>query len=371
MKKKKYTEESIQVLEWRDAIRKRPAMYMGSIKFCGFLNIIKSFFTSDYPVIEAQDYSIELLGSKSGKICFHSLKKPVLSIINQVLYLNNVEFAALNALSNKYEFTLYDENKNVVLKQVYEKGVLKGGIVDEKEYFADSLEIKFDLDSSVWKEFSICPHLVSETLKELAFLNKGKTFAFTYLDNNQPCQVIYHFKDGLRDMLRFEEMRTYGEVLFPTWFEQDFENFSTEIGFSFSGNSYDKSFFKSFVNEYYTHEGGIHAEAMISVITKALKRYVKKYCSNDKFLFNQETEMSSNFVVSKRIILKYLIGVIRVKMKQPRFSSYYRTKLESPEIFKPISDFVIQTFFQILENDREKANNLIKHFHAVFWKKSY
>jgi DNA gyrase subunit B len=371
MAKKKYTEQDITVLEWREAVRLRPAMYLGSTGFIGFTNLLKSIFPNEYSIIEAEHYSLEIIGKLSVKLYFQNLNTPVSSLVNEVLYLINFSFAVLNALSQNYQFILYDKNKNEILKQVYEQGVSKCGMVVEKEYFAESLEIVFELDTSIWEEFSINPYLVSDVLKEIAFLNKDKSFEFKYLENGEPCKIIYHFENGLQDLLKLEEMKSYQANLYLTWIEKDIENFSAEIGFAFSINSYSKPFFKSFVNSFYTPQGGTHADAMILGITKALKKYVKKYCSEDKFLFNNETELSSNFVISKKVVESYLVGVIRIIMQQPRFSSGFRTKLESKEVMKPLTFFIYQTFFQILENDRAKANDLIKHFHAVFWKKSY
>jgi DNA gyrase subunit B len=365
--------QDMLILTWREAVRKRPVMYTGSTGIWGFINLLKDFFASHYKYtditkwgsnmsvinLEAGKSAFEITGKQSGIFRYIGLKNPISGNICENLIQTNFDFAVLNGLSQTYEFSLFDKDKKEILKQVYQQGILQSGKVDEKEHFADTLEIKFELDSSIWDEFEINPHFVAEVIEELAFLNEHKIFELKYSVNDEPCQIIYQFENGLRDLIKIKGFKGIGLTVFATELEYKSEEYSADICLSFWDYSINEPFFKSFVNNHYTHEGGTHKKALLSGIGRALRKYVKEHKPNEFF------------VITDRTILSCLIGGIHLKMKQPRFEGSTKNKLANKEIIKPISDFVFEKVYEKLKSDKETAKKVIRHFYEIHWNKKW
>ena len=365
--------QELTILDWREAVRKRPAMYVGSTGIQGFINLLKGFFASFYQyldtssfangrcvrIFDAEMFSFEITGKRSGIFRFEKLKVQIPSNINENLQTIGFDFPVLNALSQKYEFTLFDKDEKEIFKQVYEQGILQIGKVDEKEYHPDTLEIKFEMDSSIWDEFEINPHFVAEVIEELAFLNKNKTFELKYSVNNESCRIVYQFENGLRDLIKIKGFKGIGPTIFGTEVEYQSENYSADICLSFWDYSINEPFFKSFVNNLYTHEGGTHKKALLLGIGNALKKYVKEHKPNDFF------------VITNRTILSCLIGGIHLKMKHPGFEGSTKNKLANKEIIKSISDFVFEKVYEKLKSDEETAKKVIRHFYEIHWNKKW
>ena len=356
-------------LTWREAVRKRPAMYTGSTGVQGFVQILKDFFASSYEyldisrfggdkpvrILEAEKFSFEIIGKQSGIFRVYGLSKPITENINENLYLIGFDFAVLNALSQNYKFVLFDKDEKEILKQVYQQGILQSGNVNEKEYLAAALEIKFELDSSIWDEFEINPHFIAEIIEELAFLKQNKNFEIKYSINNELCRIVYQFENGLRDLIKIKGFKGIGSTVFAIALEYQSEEYSADICFSFWDYSINEFFFKSFVNNLYTHEGGTHKKALLSGIEKALKKYVKECQPNDFF------------VITDRTILSCLVGAIHLRMKQPEFEGSTKNKLTNKEIIRPISDFVFEHIYEKLKNDKETTDKVIRHFREIHW----
>lgn len=237
--KKKNNAEILEILTWREAVRKRPAMYTGSIGNSGFVNLLKNFFANFYffidssSLIKAEKLSIEITGRQSGKFRFEKLQMKIPLNINENLFFYKMDFSVLNALSRNYEFTLFDKEKNEILKQIYREGILQSGIVEEKEIAADSLEINFVLDDTIWEDFEINPYFISEVVKEIAFLKNDQTFEVKYSVNNESSRLIYHFENGLKDLINIEGLKGYGGIIFETDTEYKSEDFSADIALRF------------------------------------------------------------------------------------------------------------------------------------------
>lgn len=369
MKKKKSGTHSAEILNWREAVRNRPAMYTGSTQIQGFEHLLRDFFASFFkyvdagnfalklPVVffEAEHISLEILGKQSGIFRFEKPNRKIPANISENLTFG-FDLAILNALSLNYEFRLFDQNHALLLKQIYQQGILQNGIVEETEYSFDTMEIRFTLDSEIWEEFEINPYFFAEIIKELAFLNEDKTFELKYSIGGEDCRIIYKFPNGLKDLVQINGTRGWGSLIYLTELEYKSEDFSAEICFSFHDYSVNEPFFKSFVNNHYTHEGGTHVKGLLSGIGKALKKFIKEQKPDDFF------------VITDRTILSSLVGAIHLKLKHPSFEGAVKNKLNNPQIVEPISEFVFKKFYEKLENHPEAAIYLIRHkFAEIHW----
>lgn len=358
-------EPPIQILEWSEAVRMRPVMYTGSTGIQGFVHILQSILTESYPfaesrrILNAQEICFEWLDKFSGKLILKKFKHKIPANICHTLYGAGDEFAILNALSRNFEFTLFDREQNEILKNIYFEGNLQIGIDDEMEYSADRLEMTFQLDATIWEEFEINPHCLSSLLKDIAFINKGKSLEIKYLVDNQQCRIIYKFDSGLHDLIKIKSLNGIGPTLFETSIEREFDGFSADFAFVFWDYSVNEPFLRSYLNNFNTHGHGTHVDALLSGIIKASKKFARKH------------EPDENYVITQRTVKSFLIASIHPKLGKPTF--YYSTKsqLTSKEIVKPVSDFVSGLFFEKLENDKEQAKAFFRHFAAIHWKKNW
>ena len=350
MKKNEYTADDIQVLEWLEAVRKRPAMYVGSTRLNGFFTLIKLIFESFLINNHSDYFEITFKDKLEVIVRLHNLKNPINDTVNQYLNISSFEFPILNFLSVSYEFSLFDENNNCLLKQIYKKGLLTKGKVENKEFSADSIQIKFKLDNSIWDFENINYYFITDEIKDSAFLFRDKTFQINYLVNNKNCRIIYNFENGLLDQIEIEQYKGWGNFLFSTWEEKKINDLSLEIAFAFRAYQMDEPFLKSYVNYIYTHEGGTHVKGLLKGLTKALTTYCQQYKPNEVFEFSDEN------------LRKHLVASIHIQIKQPLFHAPTKNRLVSPDVISPISDFVTELFLQKLESDTKTAEELIRRF---------
>jgi DNA gyrase subunit B len=350
MKKKNHTTEEITVFEWREAVRERPAMYVGSTYIQGLINLLKSITIYPLSGLDSDRVSFEITGKMSGKLKVLNIKNPIKDNINENLQLFGCDFPLLNALSEKYEFIVFDKDRNETLKQIYQQGILKSGNVGEKEVNANSLEINFKLDESIWETFKIEPELVSDIFKEIAFLHKNEIFEINYSVKNEPCKIIYSFENGLQNKIEIEKNKGLGSTIFDTWFEVQLENCFVEAAFGFREYSVDEPYLKSYANDHYTHEGGTHVEGLLKGLTYGVMKHFQKH------------ELTQKYKISEKGMRENLVAAIQIRMENPMFSGCVRNKLASSQIIEPIANYVADLLFQKIENDPESTEKLVRKF---------
>lgn len=373
MKQKKTESQPPENLTWLEAVRKRPAMYVGSTGIYGFTHILKELFASFYKYfdpediafklhsynLEADKISFEICGKQSGIFRIEKPKNKIPANISENLS-SGFDFAVLNALSIDYKFRLFDKTSKLLLEQIYRRGILQSGVANSAEFAFETMEIEFTLDLAIWQEFEINPYFCAEIIKELAFLNEDKIFELKYALGGEKCRIIYQFPNGIKDLVSINSMSGHGSTIFPTDLKYQSENFSADICFAFRKYSVDEPFFKSFVNNHYTHEGGTHAKALLFGIGSALKKFIK------------EQKPDESFVITNRTILSSLIGVIHLKMKKPSFEGSIKNKLNNPQIIEPISEMIFKNLYEQLINDPKTAIDLIRHkFAEVHWNRKW
>ena len=350
MKKKNYSAEDITVLEWREAVRKRPAMYVGSTYIQGLIHLLKSVTIYPFSSFDSDRVSFEITGETSGKFKILNIKNHIKDNINEDLHLFGCDFPLLNALSEKYEFRLFDKDENEISKQVYQQGILESGRVEETEILADGLEINFKLDETIWETFKIEPELVSDIFKEIAFLHKNKILEINYSVKDEPCKIIYIFENGLQNKIEIEKNKGLGSTIFDTWFEVQLENCFVEAAFGFREYSVDEPYLKSYVNDHYTHEGGTHVEGLLKGLTYGVMKHFQKH------------ELTQKYKISEKGMRENLVAAIQIRMEEPMFSGCVRNKLASSQIIEPIANHVADLLFQKIENDPESTEKLVRKF---------
>lgn len=350
--------EKIDLLTLNEAIRKHPAMYIGSTSIRGFVYLLRNIISNIFEETNAGYFSFEFLGGLQAKIVVKNIEKPIFdnAVTNPTWDKEKYEFGpyelpALNALSKEFNFEVYDKDGNLLVSQIYEKGELKEGEIKNLEYSAEKIELHYELDTSILEiSEPLNPNFFIDEIKNLAFLYKEKIFEVKYQTKGEDCRVIFKFDNGLKDKIEIEKLKGLGDTIFNTYFEKQFDDFFIEAAFGFRAYGVDESFIISYVNDHHTHENGTHVSGLLKGLTYGVMKYFQKH------------ELTQKYKISEKGMKENLVAAIHVKMKKPQFSGCVRNKLASPEIIEPMTDFISELLFQKIENDAEATELLIRKF---------
>lgn len=339
------------------AIRRRPAMYIGSTSVRGFNELLRKVIVFSFEDLHAEEVAMELTGVRSGRITLCKIGSSVSDTIATHGFLDDkdrrfppIELAALNAISDRFEFSLWDAAGNPLKHLAFENGELKEGNIEDNSFSPAWLEMTFDLDETLLVlSRALNPYFYLEQFKTLAFLNKTKTLSFGYTVTGRKCEAVFRFETGIQAMIDLRKLGSiYSGTLFDTYFEKDFGDFAAEVSFCFWETSVNEPFLASFVNHERTPYDGVHLNALIAGIEEALSRFLEK------------EGLVGEYVLSAKGIRKLLVGAVNITMKKPHFEGSIGGKLISPEIREPLAIFVADRLFRDLEKDREAAMCTVK-----------
>ncbi|HQU84550.1 MAG TPA: hypothetical protein PKY59_15540 [Pyrinomonadaceae bacterium] len=350
--------EEIEVMTLIGAIRKRPAMYTGSTSIRGFNNLLQDLIQDIFEATEANYFSFELLGNVKGKITFKNLQQTISANValknfprKHNPFFSAYELAALNALSNYFELKVFDKDNNELFHQIFEKGEIKQGEITDQKYEADSYEITFDLDDSIFEiSEPLNANFYLDQLRNLAYLHKEKTLEIIYAVDDKKSNAVFKFQNGLKDKIDVERLKGYCGTYFDTYVEKAFEKFTFEAAFCFRETSVDESYLISYANYVHTHKHGTHVSAFLKGILQATEQYVLN------------KQLKDVKITSSKAILETLVAAIHIKMDKPHFEGSVKNKLNSPEIVSPIAEYISEIMLQKMENNQKLAENLISYF---------
>ncbi len=355
-KKTTYSEANIQTLDWKDHIRLRAGMYIGSVDAKGFMLMLKTIFSNSFSISMADYFIIEFRGNRSASFIFKNMKRAHLDswatdTFNSRYANHHLSLPVLNALSSEFNIKFLDKKGNQIVEQKFEKGEVKKGEVENKKLNCLSVEIDFKLDDEIWgNNLEWNTNYIIHQIKDFAYLYKNVKFEIIYKLDKEPCRIIYHFKHGLKDRIDIERLNGLIRSQLPIYFEKEFDTFSIELAFAFSSYSIDAPFLKSYANDLLTHLGGTHVKSLITGIRMALKKYV------------HEKKLKKKYNFSKKKITRNLIAAINLRMQSAIYSGCTRNKLGNQEIIKPLSSYISETLFDQLKTNEEEAQRLLSDF---------
>jgi DNA gyrase/topoisomerase IV subunit B len=266
--KTEYTKVDIQELKWNEHIRKRPGMYLGHVNEKGFIDMLKGIMSSAIASTDANKFSIELKDNSEARFRFNNQKGKIENNWGQ--FKRNptnpflLEIFALNALSKKFRISFWNSNQEKIGEEYFEEGeFIKGEEIETIS--CSTIEVEFVLDESIWgTEFKWNKIYLTHQLREFAYLYKRTKFEITYQEDNENCRLVYHFKNGLKDMIDIEILNGLGGSYFETEIDEKIEDFQVEAAFAFRDYSVDAPYLKSYVNDYFTFENGTHVDGLPS-----------------------------------------------------------------------------------------------------------
>lgn len=326
-KKPQYDDTSIQVLEGLDAVRKRPGMYIGSTDSRGLHHLVYEIvdnsvdevlagFGSEINVKINKDNSISVTDDGRGMpVGMHASGIPTIQVIFTVLHaggkfgqeggyktsggLHGVGASVVNALSEW--LTVEVVRDNVLYKQRFENGGRPVGKLESKKVSKrkDGTTIQFKPDTKIFSTVDYSYSLLSERLRESAFLLKG--LKITLSDERDDIQEEFMYEEGIKEFVHYinEEKDTLTPI---AYFEGENNNIEVECAFQYN-DGYSESVL-SFVNNVRTRDGGTHEIGTKAAITKTFNEYARRtglLKEKDKNLEGTDVREGIAIIISVRI----------------------------------------------------------------------
>jgi DNA gyrase subunit B len=339
----KYDATSIKVLGGLEAVRKRPAMYIGSTGEMGLHHLVwevadnsvdeaMAGFCDEINVTVHDDSSVTVIDNGRGiPVDMHATeKKPAAEVVMTVLHaggkfdsdtykvsggLHGVGVSVVNALSDWLDLEIWRDGE--VWEQSYEKGVPTSKLKASGKTRKTGTKITFHADPTIFTTLNYSYDTLSQRLRELAFLNKG--LKITLEDERSNKKTEFRFTGGISEFVK--HLNRGKGVLHdsPIYMEGRREQVDMEIAVQYN-DSYAENIF-AFANTINTVDGGTH----LSGFRSALTRTINYYASSLGMLKEQKDEVTIN----GDDVREGLVAVVSVKLPQPQFEGQTKGKLNS------------------------------------------
>ncbi|MCQ2285542.1 MAG: DNA topoisomerase (ATP-hydrolyzing) subunit B [Bacteroidales bacterium] len=377
-----YTAENIQVLEGLEAVRKRPAMYIGDIGERGFHHLVYEVVDNsidealaghcnDIHVTILEDNSISVLDNGRGiPTGMHEKeKRSALEVVLTVLHaggkfnkdsykvsggLHGVGVSCVNALSKKLTAEVFRDGIHYMQEYAYGKPlypVKEVGKTDQR-----GTKITFLPDDSIFTVSEYHYDTLATRMKELAFLNKRIRLTITDMrhkdENGNPRSESFYSEEGLKDFIAYLDGGRTKIMAEPIYIEGDKSNISAEIVMQYN-DAFTENI-HSYVNNINTIEGGTH----LSGFRRALTTTLKKYATNNKML--EKLEKSKNKVeISGDDFREGLTAILSIKVPEPQFEGQTKTKLGNSEVDGIVCQLVSDKLANYLEEHPNDAREIV------------
>ena len=329
MSNKEYTAENIQVLKGLEAVRKRPAMYIGDVTIKGLHHLVYEIvdnsidealagYATKILVNIGKDDSISVEDNGRGiPIDIHPQeKKPAVEIIMTVLHaggkfdkssykvsggLHGVGASVVNALSEWCNVEIYRQGH--IYRQSYERGITTSEVIKGEKTDKNGTKVYFLPDKQIFKETVYQFDILSRRLRELAFLNKN--LEITLHDDRDEREEKFQYEGGILEFVEYLDEGRSSINKPPMYFEGEREEVPVEISMQYN-SSYTENIL-TYCNNVNTIEGGTHLSGFKSALTRSLNTYAQK----NGFLKSEKNTLSGEDV------REGLTAVISVKVSEP------------------------------------------------------
>jgi DNA gyrase subunit B len=370
--KKDYSADSIKVLEGLSAVRKRPAMYIGSTSIQGLHHLVYEVVDNsidealaghcdEIKVIIHVDNSVTVTDNGRGiPVDMHKTqKKPAAEVVMTVLHaggkfdsdsykvsggLHGVGVSVVNALSSRLELEIRRDGK--VYRQNYERGVPTCELKEDGKTKRRGTRIIFWPDPEIFETTEVSFETLSTRLRELAFLNAGVKIEI--VDERSDKSHMFHYEGGIVSFVEYLNRAKTPVHPKPILFTGAKEGVEIEIAIQYN-DAYDEKIF-SFANNINTHEGGTH----LSGFKAALTRTMNTYASNNNLLKNMKTAISGDD------LREGMAAVISVKVPDPQFEGQTKTKLGNSEIKGYVETIMNEKLAEFLEENPPIARKILE-----------
>lgn len=371
-----YTANNIQVLEGLEAVRKRPAMYIGDVNQRGLHHLVYEVvdnsideamagFCNRIDVTIHADNSISVLDNGRGiPTGIHEKEnRSALEVVMTVLHaggkfdkgsykvsggLHGVGVSCVNALSTLLRAEVYREGK--VFVQEYSCGRPLYDVKTIGETRMNGTKITFKPDESIFVVTVYDYSILASRMRELAYLNRGITITLTderEQNENGFRSETFFSANGLADFIQYLDENREKLIPSPITIEGEKANIPVEIAMqyntSFSENVH------SYVNNINTHEGGTHLAGFRRGLTRTLKNYAERSGMLAKLKFD----------INGDDFREGLTAIISVKVPEPQFEGQTKTKLGNNEVMGIVDQIVSEHLTNYLEENPREARTIV------------
>jgi len=372
-----YSANNIQVLEGLEAVRKRPAMYIGDVGIKGLHHLIwevvdnsidealAGYCDTVYVTInENNSITVEDNGRGIPTDMHEKEKRSALEVVMTVLHaggkfdkdtykvsggLHGVGVSCVNALSDLLHVTVQRDGK--IFEQEYERGKPKYPVRVIGESDKRGTKVTFLPDKSIFLLTEYNYETVASRLRELAFLNPGINIYLTDLrekDEKGEARNDYFFSEGgLKEFVEYIDSTREKLIPEPIYVENDKGEIPVQVALSYN-TSYSENLV-SYVNNINTHEGGTH----VAGFRRALTRTLKTYADKSGLLEKVKLEISGDD------FREGLTAVISVKVAEPQFEGQTKTKLGNSDAMGAVDQAVGEALNNFLEEHPKEAKLIV------------
>ena len=369
----RYDANKIQVLEGMEAVRRRPAMYIGDTGVRGLHHLV--YEVTDNSIDEAMaghcgniyvtihaDNSVTVVDDGRGiPVDMHKTKnKPAVEVVLTTLHaggkfdhrmykvsggLHGVGVSVVNALSEWLEVEVRRDGK--VYHQRYKKGQTATKLTVVGKTQKTGTKVTFKPDSEIFTrstEFTF--ETLATRMRELAFLNKGVRIVLT--DENKDKEAEFKFDGGIISFVQYMNKNKNPLHKKVVYFQREKENVEVEVAMQYN-DSYAETIY-AFANNINTIEGGTH----LSGFKSALTRVANQYCKNKKLLKDKDATLSGDD------IREGIAAVVSVKIQNPQFEGQTKTKLGNADVEGIVASMVNESLGSFFEETPAIAKKIVE-----------
>ena len=375
-----YSASNIQVLEGLEAVRKRPAMYIGDISEKGLHHLVNE--TVDNSIDEAmagycthievtinEDNSITVQDNGRGiPVDEHEkMHKSALEVVMTVLHaggkfdkgsykvsggLHGVGVSCVNALSTHMMSQVFRNGH--IYQQEYEKGKPLYDVKIVGDTDLTGTRQQFWPDPTIFTTTEYKYDIIARRMRELAYLNAGITITLTDLrpdeEGNLKQPEVFHAKEGLKEFVRYVDRHRQSIIGDPICLKTEKDGVPIEVALLYNSD-YSENI-HSYVNNINTIEGGTH----LTGFRIALARTLKKYADDDDQLRKQIEK--AKIEVAQDDFREGLTAIISVKVAEPQFEGQTKTKLGNSEVNGAVQKAVGEAMTNYLEEHPKEAHTI-------------
>ena len=368
-----YQADSIQVLKGLEAVRRRPAMYIGSVSARGLHHLVYEVvdnsvdealagFATAIDVTIHADNAVTVVDNGRGiPVDIHKTeKKPGVEVALTVLHaggkfdkssykvsggLHGVGVSVVNALSEKLEVWVDRDGKRHHMAFARGETTKKLDVVGKAK--GTGTTVWFKPDDKIFTETRFDYATIANRLRELAFLNKGLTIVLKDERRGSQKEETFHYKGGLAEFVKWVIGNRRPLHPKPITFEATREDVEVEGAVQYDDQYSENTF--TFVNNINTHEGGTHLTGFKSALTRTINEWAKQ----DGLLKKEE------FTLSGDDVREGLNCVLHVKVKAPQFEGQTKTKLGNSEVEGIVKTVVNEALGEFFDKNPSVARSII------------